>query len=120
MLDLLSWKRTVPLRFRGCNLLLAEYFSKCVCVLNSLCCSHQLACTRESKKYMLHMEVYIVCGTSVAVYLGLLQRSRERKHCKPGKDGCKATNLQRNLVRGVVSSALQSCFVKMIKVQVAT
>lgn len=50
MLDLLSWKRAVLMRFRGCDLLLAEYFSKCVCVLNSLRCSHQLACTRESKK----------------------------------------------------------------------
>lgn len=27
---------------------------------------------------MLHMEVYIVCGASVAIYLGLLHSSRQR------------------------------------------
>lgn len=52
MLHVLVWKCAVPLLFGHCDLLLAEYFSKCVCVLNSLCCGHWLFYTRESKKYM--------------------------------------------------------------------
>lgn len=46
---------------------------------------------------------------------------QEGEKCyKPGKLGYKGTNLQGSLESGVVSAALQSCFVKMIKVQVAT